>query len=83
MTATRGQTKQISDQERATARQARFVAVVVAVTMVLWIAAQWIGGKLGLPARFAFLFDLAALAGFFWALVVTYQIWRKRRDNQE
>ena len=82
MAATRAQPKPISDQDRATARQARIVAVVVAVTMVLWLAAQWIGGKLGLPARFAFLFDLAALAGFFWALVVSFQIWRKRRDNQ-
>ena len=26
--------------------------------------------------------DLAALAAFIWAFFVTYQIWRKRRDNQ-
>ena len=26
-------------------------------------------------------FDLAAMAAFFWALVVTYGIWRKRRGN--
>jgi Family of unknown function (DUF5337) len=26
-----------------------------------------------------FLFDFAALAGFFWAMVVTYQIWRGRQ----
>ncbi|MEP3296248.1 MAG: DUF5337 family protein, partial [Pseudoruegeria sp.] len=29
-----------------------------------------------------FLFDLAALAAFFWALVVTYQIWRHRQNNE-
>jgi hypothetical protein len=37
---------------------------------------------MGWPIRFVFLFDLAAIAAFFWALVVTYQIWRMRRDNQ-
>ena len=47
--------------------------------MLLWMGAQWVGGKIGLEARYAFLFDFAALAAFFWALVVTYQIWRKRQ----
>ena len=32
-----------------------------------------------LQERFVFLFDLAAIAAFVWALVVTYQIWRGRR----
>ena len=58
------------------------VALVVAATMVLWLAAQWIGGELGLPVRYVFLFDLAALGAFIWALVVTYQLWRKRRDDR-
>lgn len=61
------------------ARQVRLVAIVLAVTMVLWMGAQLVGGQLGLEARFAFLFDLAAIAAFVWALVVTYQIWRGRR----
>jgi hypothetical protein len=66
-----------SDVRRA--RQARLVGIVLAVTMVLWMGAQLLGGQLGLETRFAFLFDLAAIAGFVWALVVTYQIWRGRR----
>jgi Family of unknown function (DUF5337) len=49
------------------------------VTMIGWMGAQWLGGQMGWDVRYAFLFDLAALAAFFWALVVTYQIWRKRR----
>ncbi len=73
---------QPSEQDKALARQGRLVALVIAGTMILWFAAQWIGRELGLEARFVFLFDLAALAGFLWALIVTYQIWRKRRDNQ-
>lgn len=68
-----------SPQDRQMAAQARLVAIVIAVTMILWMGAQWVGGQLGWQTRFVFLFDLAALAAFFWALVVTYQLWRKRR----
>jgi hypothetical protein len=68
------------DRDLRLARKARLAGTVMAVTMVAWMAAQWIGGRLGLEARYAFLFDLAALAALFWALVVTYQIWRARRD---
>ena len=73
---------QPSDQDKVLARQGRLVALVIAGTMILWFLAQWIGRALGLEARYVFLFDLAALAGFLWALIVTFQIWRKRRDNQ-
>lgn len=62
-------------------RQVRVVAVVLAGTMVLWLLAQWIGGYLGLPGRFAVLFDFAALAAFGWALMVTFRIWRKRQKD--
>ena len=61
------------------ASQARLVGIVLAVTIILWMGAQWLGGHLGLETRFVFLFDLAAIAAFVWALVVTYQIWRGRR----
>ncbi|MCP3972194.1 MAG: DUF5337 domain-containing protein [Rhodobacteraceae bacterium] len=71
-----------TETDRAQARQARLVALVLAGTMVLWMGAQWLGGELGWQARFVFLFDLAAMAAFIWALYVTYQIWRLRRDNQ-
>ncbi len=70
-----------TDRDLWTARQARLAALIMATTMILWMAAQWLGGRLGLPGRWAFLFDFAALAAFFWALLVTYQIWRRRRDE--
>ena len=71
-----------SEQDKALARQGKLVALVIAGTTVLWLLAQWIGRELGFSGRVAFLFDLAALGGFIWALIVTFQIWRKRRDNQ-
>lgn len=73
--------QQPQDKARANARKARMAAIVIVVTMLLWMGAQALGGRLGWPARFVFLFDLAALAAFFWALVVSYQIWRDRRES--
>ncbi len=70
-----------SDQDREMARQARLVAIVIAATMVLWMAGQWLGGQFGWETRFVFLFDLAALAAFIWSLVVTYRIWRRRQEK--
>ena len=64
------------------ARQGRIVALVIAGAMLLWMGAQFVGAKLALEARYMFLIDLLALAAFVWALIVTYQIWRKRRDSE-
>ena len=58
------------------------MSLVIAFTMIVWLAAQWIGGELGLADKYVFLFDLFALAGFLWALIVTWQIWRKRRGSE-
>lgn len=74
-------TGQADAEDRAISRQARFVSIVIAGTMILWMAAQWIGGKLELADHYVFLVDLFALAGFLWALIVTFQIWRKRRAH--
>lgn len=63
------------------AREARMVALVLVGTVVLWMGAQFLGGKMGWDVRYVFLFDLAAMAAFFWTLVVTYRLWRKRRNN--
>jgi hypothetical protein len=69
------------DPDTQLARQARLVAIVLASTMVIWMAAQWLGGQLGWEARYVFLFDFAALGAFLWSLIVTYRVWRARRSN--
>lgn len=64
----------------ARARLTRKVALVIAGTMVLWLLVQLIGAQYGWPVEYTLLADLAAAAGFIWALAVTYQIWRTRRN---
>ena len=71
------------ETDKAIARKGQSVALVIAVTMVLWIIAQWVGPALGLPGRYALLFDFAALAALFWAMVVIYQMWQARRASRE
>jgi hypothetical protein len=71
-----------SDSDIQIARKSRHVSLVIAGAMVLWILAQAIGPRLGLPGRFALLFDLAALAALIYAGVNIVQIWRLRRDSQ-
>ena len=51
--------------------------------MLLWLAAQWAAPAMGLPGRYAFLFDLAALAALFWAMVLIFQMWQARRASRE
>lgn len=72
------QDRQTSAEARR-ARDARLVAVVLVATMALWLGGQWLGSQMGWETRYVFLFDLAAMAGFVWALVVTYRIWRGRQ----
>ncbi len=64
-------------------RQMKLASIVIAVAMLGWIVMSWVGGKLGLPVRFAFLVDLAAMAAFLWALIVLFKVWRQRQDMGE
>ncbi|MEM7321121.1 MAG: DUF5337 domain-containing protein [Pseudomonadota bacterium] len=73
----------MSEQDQAIARKGRHIGLVIAVTMVLWLVLTvFIGPAVGLPGRFALLFDLLALAGFVYAGVNIFQLWRMRRDSQ-
>ncbi len=73
--------KPVSAEEQRRVRQIRRAAIVMALTMVLWMGAQFIGGQMGWPPRFVFLFDLAAIGALVWALVVTYWVWKERRQS--
>ncbi|SLN34017.1 hypothetical protein PEL8287_01661 [Roseovarius litorisediminis] len=68
--------------DKQQAQKGRFTAMVIAGTAVFWVLATLIGGQLGLSNRVRALFDMLALAGFIWAFVLIYQIWRDRQSNQ-
>ncbi|MFO7805231.1 MAG: DUF5337 domain-containing protein [Paracoccaceae bacterium] len=72
----------MTDKDTQTARKGRLAALVIAGTGIFWVLATLIGGRIGLDHRGLALFDLMALAGFIWALILIYQIWRARQGNQ-
>lgn len=69
------------EQDDKIARQGRVVSLVIAGAMLFWIAVQWLGPEIGLTTRYAVLIDLGVLAAFFWALLVSFQLWRKRQTD--
>ena len=69
------------ETEAQISRQGRTTALVIAGTMLIWLAVQFIGPRIGLAGRYALLVDLLALAAFIWAFVNIYQIWRMRQDK--
>ncbi|MCV6584933.1 MAG: DUF5337 domain-containing protein [Marinibacterium sp.] len=72
-----------TELEQAIARKGRHIAIVIAASMVLWLAVQLVlGPALGLPGRYALLFDFAALAALIYAGVNILQLWRMRRDSK-
>ncbi|MCB1400121.1 MAG: DUF5337 domain-containing protein [Rhodobacteraceae bacterium] len=64
-------------QTNANAREGRLAALVIALATVLWLGAQWLGKRQGWDPSYAFLADLAAIAAYIFALVVTWRIWRR------
>ncbi|MEJ6397931.1 DUF5337 domain-containing protein [Yoonia sp. 208BN28-4] len=59
------------------------VALLMAGVGVFWIIATLAGSELGWSHRTIALFDLAALAGFGFALWQTYLLWRARQNDDE
>ncbi|MEM1273201.1 MAG: DUF5337 family protein [Pseudomonadota bacterium] len=63
-------------------RRTRQAALVIALSFVYWIAAQWVGGWLGWDPRLAFVFDIAAIAAILWGLWIAFQVYRARKEEE-
>ena len=72
----------MAEPDQQQARKGRITALVIAGTGVFWILATLIGAEMGWSNRIRALFDLIALAGFGLAIVMIYQIWRARQNDQ-
>jgi len=62
------------------AKKGRTAGLVIAGSMLVWLGMQWAAVELKISSRYMLLLDLAVMAAMFWSLVVTFQIWRRRRD---
>ena len=71
----------MSDKDERSARKGRFTALVIAGTGPVLGAGHADRWRAGPDTAVRALFDLMALAGFVWAFVLIYQIWRQRRSK--
>ena len=62
------------------AQKGRTASRVIAGSMLIWFGMQWAAVELHISSRYMLLLDLAVMAAMAWSLVVTFQIWRMRRD---
>jgi hypothetical protein len=69
-------------RDPALVRAGKRAALAVAVVGVLWIAATAAGQTYGWSVRTRAFFDLFALAGFAWALYLTWQVRRLARTHK-
>jgi hypothetical protein len=69
-----------SEKDHIQAKKGRTASLVIAGAMLIWLAMQWVAVQLDISSRYMLLLDLAVMAAMVWSLIVTFQIWRARRD---
>ena len=69
-----------SQKDHMQAKKGRTASLVIAGAMLIWLGMQWAAVQLDISSRYILLLDLAVMAAMVWSLVVTFQIWRARRD---
>ena len=69
-----------SEKDHTQAKKGRTASLVIAGAMLIWLAMQWAAVPLDISSRYMLLLDLAVMAAMVWSLIVTFQIWRARRD---
>ncbi|MDA8784726.1 DUF5337 domain-containing protein [Planktomarina temperata] len=69
-----------SEKDHIQVKKGRTASLVIAGAILIWLAMQWAAVQLDISSRYMLLLDLAVMAAMVWSLIVTFQIWRARRD---
>ena len=69
-----------NEKDHIQAKKGRTASLVIAGAMLIWIGMQWAAVQLDISSRYMLLLDFAVMAAMVWSLIVTFQIWRARRD---
>ena len=70
-------------QDSDQTRRGRQIAILIAANAMIWVGVLALGETLGWSQRALAFFDLAALAGFAFALWLLFGLWRARRNNKD
>jgi threonine/homoserine/homoserine lactone efflux protein len=68
--------------QTAQAKAGQRIALTIAAVGVVWVLVTMIAAEYGWSQRARALFDIAALAGFGFALWQTFQLWRARQNDK-
>ena len=71
-----------TDPKHTAKPDGRMAAIVIAITGLFWIGTTWAGGQFEWSNRIRALADMMALAGFAFALILTFRIWRARQTDE-
>ena len=69
-----------NEKDHIQAKKGRTASLVIAGAILIWFAMQWAAVQLDISSRYMLLLDFAVMAAMVWSLIVTFQIWRARRD---
>ena len=69
-----------NEKDHIQAKKGRTASLVIAGAMLIWLAMQWAAVQLDISSRYMLLLDFTVMAAMVWSLIVTFQIWRARRD---
>ena len=69
-----------NEKDHIQAKKGRTASLVIAGAMLIWLVMQWAAVQLDISSRYMLLLDFAVMAAMVWSLIVTFQIWRARRD---
>ncbi|MCY4301624.1 MAG: DUF5337 domain-containing protein [Aestuariivita sp.] len=72
----------MDSKDQRIAAKGRHIALVIVLTMMAWLILQFLGSRLGLPGRYALLFDFAALAALVYAGINILKLRRLQREMQ-
>ena len=72
----------MAKDQKSRGTDGRAVALIIAATGLFWIGATWAGGAFDWPNRTRALLDLIALAGFVFALINVWRLWRARQTDE-
>ena len=72
-----------NEKDHIQAKKGRTASLVIAGAMLIWLAMQWAAVQLDISSRYMLLLDFAVMAAMVWSLIVTFQIWRARRDSDK
>tara|TARA_B100000614_G_scaffold32239_1_gene24874 strand:- start:61 stop:285 length:225 start_codon:yes stop_codon:yes gene_type:complete len=71
-----------NSDKKITGKQNRFIAIVIAGSVLFWSIMQGVAPSLEISARYMLLIDFFTLAALAWSLISLFKIFISRRETK-